>query len=70
MLIALTAVVLSAGTQPSEVADSLLSRVEALPIAVPGRLPLLPLPNTGMQINENKEFVLQILEEQKTLSKE
>ena len=46
MFIALIAVVLSPVTHPSEVADSLLSRAEELGKAVPGRLPLLPLPTS------------------------
>ena len=47
VLIALIAVVLSPVIHPpSEVADSLLSRAEELGNAVPGRLPLLPLPTS------------------------
>lgn len=47
VLIALMAVVLSPVTHPpSEVADSLLSLIEELGKAVPGRLPLLPLPTS------------------------
>ena len=47
VLIALMAVVLSPVPHPpSEVADSLLSRAEELGNAVPGRLPLLPLPTS------------------------